>query len=76
MSHTTPEQSQAPKPLRIASPDKAAIPADPAAQRALAWLSRGEPREEIVYDDDAPKQTPELLAEFRRAGYRRVKPGR
>ncbi len=53
-----------------------AVPADPAAQRALAWLSRGEPPEEIVYDDDAPKQTPEQIAEFRKAGYRKVKPGR
>jgi hypothetical protein len=64
------------KPLRIASPDKAVVPVDPSAERALAWLSRGEPPEETVCDDDAPKQTPDQLAQFRKASYRKVKPGR
>jgi len=64
------------KPLRIASPDKAVVPADPSAERALAWHSRGEPQGEIAYDDDAPKQKPKQLAKFRNAGLRRVKPVR
>jgi len=49
-------------------------PADAAAVRALAWLARGEPEHEIIYDEAAPKQTPEELAAFRKASYRKVKP--
>jgi len=53
-----------------------AVRADPAAEHALTWLLRGEPPEEIVYDDDAPKQTREHLVQFRKASFRKVKPGR
>jgi hypothetical protein len=45
------------------------IPDDPDAQQALAWLERSMPEAEIVYDDDAPKLTPEQLAEFKPARF-------
>jgi len=40
------------------------MPTDAAAQRALAWLERGQPNAEIVFDETAPRQTPEELAQF------------
>ena len=43
---------------------------DPAVAHALAWVSRGMPEGEIVYDDDAPKLTQEQLAEFEPAAIR------
>jgi hypothetical protein len=45
------------------------VPLDADALRALAWLKRGQPASEIVYDDDAPKQTDSELALFRPASY-------
>jgi hypothetical protein len=47
------------------------MPTDDAARRALAWLERGQPDAEIVFDEAAPKQTPEELAQFQRASLRR-----
>lgn len=49
------------------------VPTDPAALRALAWLDRGQPQEEIIYDEDSPKQSPKELGLFRRASLRRSK---
>jgi hypothetical protein len=64
--------------LTIPEHTRTAAPAalDPAAARALAWLARGEPQDDIVYDEAAPRQTPEELAAFRKAGYRKAKPRR
>ena len=42
---------------------------DADALRALAWLERGQPDAEIVYDDDVPRQTAAELREFRPASY-------
>ncbi len=63
-------------PERARTDSPASSPADPdvAAARALEWLARGEPQNEIVYDESAPKQTPKELADFQKAGYRKVKP--
>ena len=48
-------------------------PADVDARRALAWLERGQPQGEIVYDDAVPRQDAAELAKFRPASYRRNK---
>jgi hypothetical protein len=47
------------------------MPTDDAARRALAWIERGQPDSEIVFDEEAPKQTPEELAQFKSASLRR-----
>jgi hypothetical protein len=49
--------------------DKPAPSLDADAIRALAWLARGEPENEIVFDEAAPKQTPEELALFEPFSY-------
>jgi hypothetical protein len=43
-----------------------AVPTDDAALRALAWLDRGQPDAEVVYDETVPKQTPQDLKHFER----------
>ncbi len=40
------------------------LPQDAEARNALAWLARGMPDDEIVYDDNAPRLTKEQLAQF------------
>jgi len=49
-------------------PDMAASAAGSALEatrvKALAWVERGSPDAEIVYDDQAPELTAEQLAEF------------
>ena len=47
------------------------LPHDADAERAMAWLQRGMPQDEIVYDDAVPRQSATELAKFRPAGYRR-----
>lgn len=39
-----------------------------------AWVERGMPEQEIVYDEDVPKLTPEQLEEFRLSGFKIFKP--
>ncbi len=46
-----------------------AEPLDADALRALAWLARGEPESEIVFDEIAPRQTTEELAQFKPHSY-------
>jgi hypothetical protein len=53
------------------SHESSGIPADADAQRALAWLDRGKPQAEIVYDASTPRQSRADLAGFRPASYRR-----
>lgn len=48
---------------------EAQLPRDEDARDALAWLERGMPDDEIVYDDDAPRLTKEQLAEFEPASF-------
>jgi hypothetical protein len=47
---------------------------DADALRALEWLRRGKPANEVVYDDDSPQQTEKELASFEPASYVREKP--
>ncbi len=49
-------------------------PMDADALRALEWLRRGKPANEVVYDDDSPQQTEKELASFEPASYVREKP--
>jgi hypothetical protein len=51
----------------------ARTPEDADAQRALAWLERGKPAKEIVFDDAVPQQSKADLAKFRPASYRRTR---
>jgi hypothetical protein len=59
---------RAAKPAAKAQP----LPTDADAQRALAWVARGQPQAEITYDEAAPKQTEADLARFHPMAYRRV----
>ena len=52
------------------SPRSAAgLPQDAAALDALAWMERGMPDGEIVYDEDTPRLSKEQLAEFKPARF-------
>lgn len=57
------------KAARPGAPCTAGEPRDADALDALAWMERGMPDEEIVYDEDAPRLTKEQLAEFRPARF-------
>lgn len=59
-------------PSAASFPKGGEVPTDPGALQALAWLDRGQPQGEILYDEDSPKQTREELAQFRRTNLRRV----
>ena len=63
-----PERTAA-RPVK-AGPKSKAQPTDADAQRALAWVARGQPQGEIAYDETAPKQGKADLRRFRRASYR------
>lgn len=54
---------------RAVSRPAAKLPQDAAALDAVAWMERGMPDEEIVYDEDAPRLTKEQLAEFKPARF-------
>lgn len=56
----------------VAAPPAAPLDAD--AERALAWLARGKPQADILYDDAVPPQTAADRDAFAKASYRRVKP--
>ena len=60
--------------LRARVPVTAAqVPEDADAQRALAWVQRGKPHAEIVFDDAVPQQSKADLKTFKPASYRRIR---
>ncbi len=51
----------------------APVSEDADAQRVLAWLKRGKPGKEVVFDDAVPAQSEADLAKFRATSYRHTR---
>ena len=77
LSSNTTRNAQALRALRTAARSGAAaqavVPEDADAQRALAWLQRGKPGKEVVFDDAVLAQSEADLGTFRPASYRRTR---
>jgi hypothetical protein len=58
---------------RASTVTAAQVPEDADAQRALAWVQRGKPHAEIVFDDAVPQQSKADLKTFKPASYRRIR---
>lgn len=64
------------RPSRVTTParrDSSVAPSDQDALDALDFAERGRPDTEIGYSEDAPRLTPEQLAEFKPASFRFTK---
>ncbi|MBF0332100.1 MAG: hypothetical protein HQL38_20180 [Alphaproteobacteria bacterium] len=54
----------------VSKAQPATDPLAAARAKAVAWVRRGMPDDEIVYDEQAPKLTEEQLEEFEPASFR------